>query len=50
MAGGRLPRGCSRDHAAHLMEQYERHPFLETELWAVKIARASVGGHGALPS
>ncbi|HET6354614.1 hypothetical protein [Streptomyces sp.] len=38
--GERLVVGCSPEHLAELVKQYDRRPFLEAELLAGKMARA----------
>ncbi|MDR3082508.1 MAG: hypothetical protein LBV60_16555 [Streptomyces sp.] len=38
--GKRMVVGCSREHLAELVGQYEHRPFIDAELWAGKIGRA----------
>ncbi|SHL56983.1 hypothetical protein MOV08_20610 [Streptomyces yunnanensis] len=38
--GKRVVVGCTKEHLAELVEQYEHRPFVQSELWAGKIARA----------
>ncbi|MYT25993.1 hypothetical protein GTW69_37960 [Streptomyces sp. SID7760] len=47
--GKRMVVGCSREHLAELVAQYERRPFIDAELWAGKIGRA-IEAHGGVIS